>query len=334
MKKIVYIGNHLKTANPTTLELLSKLLKDSGFQVAVYSNQRLKVVRLLQMCWGVIKHSNANYVLIDTYSTSNFYYALVISQLARFLKILYVPILHGGNLPKRLKTHPKLAKLVFKNAFMNIAPSNYLKEVFQNSNFETQFIPNGIELKKYAFKQRKNLQPKLLWVRAFDTIYNPFMAIEVLRILKKKYPKATLCMVGADKDGTLKKAKEVAAEKGLSNAIVFTGYLKKAVWIEMSKKHDIFINTTTVDNTPVSVVEAMALGLPIVSTNVGGIPFLINEGETGCLVASNNAMQMVFEIEKLLENSGNSLQMAINARTMVTNFDVNQVQNQWNELLK
>lgn len=329
----MYIGNHLTSANPTTLDLLSKLLMSNGFQVKIYSNQQYKLLRLLHMCWGVFTNTNANYVLIDTYSTVNFYYALVISQLARLCSISYIPILHGGNLPERLKTNPKLCSYIFKHSLVTIAPSNYLQVEFQQKGFKTQFIPNAIELKKYPFKQRTVLAPNLLWVRAFDAIYNPTMAIEVLEILKTTYPNATLCMVGADKDGSLKKVIKFAKEKGLLNSIEFTGYLSKEEWIEKSKNYAIFMNTTTIDNTPVSVIEAMALGLPVVSTNVGGLPYLIQDDKTGYLVAAGDAAAMAFKIGVLLQHPKKALVISRHAREMVTAFDGTKVKEQWIQLL-
>ena len=110
MKKILYIGNHLKAKNPTTLELLTKMLRNNNFKVIVYSNKSNKLLRLLDMCWGVIKHRKADYLLIDTYSTFNFYYAFFTSQLARLFSLKYIPILHGGNLPKRIENSPFLCK--------------------------------------------------------------------------------------------------------------------------------------------------------------------------------------------------------------------------------
>ena len=61
----------------------------------------------------------------------------------------------------------------------------------------------------------------------------------------------------------------------LNQKIEFVGYLRKIEWLELARDHDIFINTSTIDNMPVSILEMMALGLPIISTNVGGIPFIL-----------------------------------------------------------
>lgn len=334
MKKLIYIGNNLDAKNPTTMVLLSALLAEIGFKVSLYSNKNNKLVRLLHMCFGVVKHRNADYLLIDTYSTYNFYYAVITSQLARIFNLKYIPILHGGNLPKRLNRNPFLSNLVFKHSKVNIAPSNYLLEHFKKQGFKTIFIPNAIELKNYNFKSRKKFSPKLFWVRAFQEIYNPVLGLKVLEVLKEKYPEVVLCMVGPDKDGTLKEVNKMAQDKGLTNSIECTGFLKKEDWIKKSEGYDIFINTTTVDNTPVSVLEAMALGLPVVSTNVGGIPYLIKDSVNGILVENNNEQAMARAIVKLLENQIETQMMTKNARTLVEGFDVEVVKKEWRKLLE
>ena len=333
MKKLVYIGNNLDLKNPTTMVLLSALLEEIGFEVSIYSNKKNKLIRLLAMCFGVFKHRKANCLLIDTYSTSNFYYAVLTSQLARFFNLNYIPVLHGGNLPKRLNNSPFLSNLLFKYSKVNIAPSNYLLEKFQQEGFQTQFISNAIVIKNYPFKLRTALAPKILWVRAFDTIYNPIMALKVLVVLKKTHPEASLCMVGPDKDGSLMNVKKLAKELGIQNAVEFTGLLDKKDWIKKSETFDVFINTTTVDNTPVSVLEAMALGLPVVSTNVGGIPYLINNEVTGVLVENNKELAMANAIVKLIESPIETKIMTKNARTLVEGFDVAIVKQQWYKLL-
>ncbi|MFT4856308.1 MAG: glycosyltransferase involved in cell wall biosynthesis [Algoriphagus sp.] len=334
MRKIVYVGNNLPAKNPTTLVQLSALLGESGFNVTIYSTKKNKLLRLFAMCNGVLKHRNADYLLIDTYSTTNFLYALIVSQLARLLSIKYIPILHGGNLPIRLQQNPWLSRLIFVNSYVNVAPSKYLLNKFKKRNFNTVFIPNVIAIEKYAFEERVKLQPKVLWVRAFDKIYNPLMAIKVLILLKLKYPKAKLCMVGPDKDGSMEQAKELAEQKGVLNSVEFTGILTKKAWITKAEEFDIFINTTTVDNIPVSVIEAMALGLPVVSTNVGGMPYLITDSVDGILVESNNAVMMKGEIIELLNNVDKVKKITKNARKKAEKFDAVFVKQQWINLLK
>ena len=333
--KILYIGNNLvkKTNYATSMDILSSLLKLEGFTIYKSSSKSNKIRRMIEMCFAIIRYKNkVEYVLLDTYSTSNFYYALLTSQLCRLFKVKYLPILHGGNLPYRLKQNPKLSSLIFNNSFQNIAPSGYLKYEFEIKGYKSLLIPNVIPIANYTFKERKKITPKLLFVRAFASIYNPTMAIEVLKELKKKYPEATLCMIGPDKDGTLKDVKHLINTYDLQDSVEITGVLSKKEWHEKSKDFDIFINTTNVDNTPISVIEAMALGLPVVSTNVGGLPYLISNNIDGVLVDKEQPLLMADQIHKIIEKNKSSF--AKKARSKVENFDWSVVKNEWLKLLQ
>ena len=336
MKKnnILYIGNNLveKTNYATSMDILSSLLKLEGFAIYKSSSKSNKILRLLEMCFAVFHYrTKVNYVLIDTYSTSNFYYALLTSQLCRLFRLKYLPILHGGNLPYRLHHNPTLSSLIFNNSFQNIAPSGYLKHEFEIKGYTTLLIPNVIPIIKYNFKNRLRLLPKLLYVRSFAKIYNPTMAIEVLKELKKTYSKAVLCMVGPDKDGTLNDVQLLIDRYELHDSVEITGVLSKSEWHKKSEEFDIFINTTNVDNTPISVIEAMALGLPVVSTNVGGLPYLIDDNKDGVLVDKEQPILMAKKIVEIIEENKSSF--AKMARCKVENFDWSVVRRQWLKLL-
>ena len=333
---ILYLGNNLKSKNTnlTTLAQLSNLLKSEGYSIKTASSVRNQFLRLLSMLWAIIKYSSRiDYVLIDTYSTKNFYYALATSQLCRFLKLKYIPILHGGDLPSRLDKSEKFSTLIFSNSYKNVAVSNYLKYEFDTRGFESIFIPNVLELEKYNFFKRGFSNPKLLYVRAFANIYNPEMAVKVLNEIKKEYPEAILCMVGPEKDSSFKNCKALAKKLQIENSIEFTGMLTKNEWHKKSEQYNIFINTTNIDNAPVSVMEAMALGLPVVSTNAGGMPFLIENNKTGILVNKNDINAMVNAIFSICKNEEITNQLVINARKLVESHDWNKVKFLWRNIL-
>jgi glycosyltransferase involved in cell wall biosynthesis len=84
----------------------------------------------------------------------------------------------------------------------------------------------------------------------------------------------------------------------------------------------------------VSVIEAMALGLPVISTNVGGIPFLLNDNENALLVSKNSVSEMVFAIQTIIENPKKTKAIVNNARLLSETFDWKNVKNNWNEILK
>jgi glycosyltransferase involved in cell wall biosynthesis len=333
--KLLYIGNKLASHGntETSIELLGRFLEMEGYEMYYASSYKNKIIRMLDMIFKTIQYSRkVEYVLIDVYSTQNFWFAFISSQLCRILKLKYISILHGGNLPERINNNFFISKLIFNNSYKNSAPSKYLYEIFNKANFKNViYIPNTINIENYSFKERENLVPRLLWVRSFSTIYNPIMAIKTLSRLKKDFPNAKLCMVGPDKENLLNKIKLVAKE--LNVEVEFTGKLTKKEWIKLSEDYNVFINTTNFDNTPVTVIEAMALGLPVVSTNVGGIPFLLVNNKNGLLVNVNDSEAMASAIKTLFSNRNLYETIVSNARNKSETFDWNVIKKNWSEIL-
>lgn len=334
MKNVLYVGNALSQQgkNVTSVEILGTRLRQFC-KVKTASSKQNKLLRILDMVLLVLKNGRStDYVLIDTYSTINFYYALIISQISRVLKIKYIPILHGGNLEQRLKHNPNMSRLIFGNAYRLVSPSNFLKERFKSYGYENvEYIQNTIEIEDFVFYRRDISVIKLFWLRSFTSIYNPTSAVLILEELIKRGYNAELVMVGPEIDGSMKVAKQLAIDKNLN--VKFTGKLSKNEWIKLSENYNIFINTTNFDNMPVSVIEAMALGLPIVSTNVGGLPFLISHNEDGLLVPPNDVNAMVDAIIELKEDISLKDKLVVNARKKIEKFDWDEVRVKWERLL-
>lgn len=291
---------------------------------------------MLHMIMGFLRYRrSASLVLLDTYSTSAFWYAWLLAQMCRAFGIPYIPILHGGELENRLKRSSIASRLIFMNASRIVSPSLFLQSVFRQYGYpEVIFIPNSVQLELYTFITRIDFSPRLLWVRAFHKMYQPLMAIHVVKKLTYRYPNCKLLMVGQDKDGSLEICKRLAAEYNVSENIEFVGFLPKADWTGRAKNYDIFINTTSADNMPVSVIEAMALGLPVVSTNVGGIPYLIEDGVNGFIVDKNDVDGMVKAVDVICENRDVGHLFAARARRIVEAYDWAKVRHQWNALFR
>jgi len=335
LKRTLYIGNHLSHGGgyPSVAESMAPLLMPE-VTLHLVSSKRQKVIRMVDMLWAILLSGRKEQpVVIDVYSTLNFYYAYFCGLLCRILGISYICILHGGNLPYRLKRSPMMSRMLFGGARDLVAPSGYLQAAFLKSGYAASVIPNFIPIENYPFKLRSKVEPRLLWVRAFDATYNPQMAIRVLHLLADKYPQAALCMVGPDKDGSMNSCRQLAQELGIADRVQFTGRLTKREWIELSSDYDLFINTTNFDNTPVSVIEAMALGLPVVSTNVGGMPFLLEDGTTGLLSPKEDAVAFTAQVRKLLEERGLAGGISRYARQITENFGWERVMPLWVEIL-
>jgi len=334
-KKILYLGNQLSQhgKNETGVEFLGNKLGTWGYSIKQVSSCKNPIARLFHMLWSVLCFSSSNSViLIDTYSTTNFWYAYFSAFLAQLKGIPYICILHGGNLPIRLKKSPKASGFLFKKSLRNVAPSKYLIHQFKQQGYgDVFFVPNGFELSNYKFKLRKVLAPKILWVRSFSEIYHPILAIKVLQELLKTYPEAELTMIGPQDDSVYPKCKAYAEKYRLP--VTFTGKLSKQEWIKRSENFDIFLNTTNFDNTPMSLMEAAALGIPLISTRVGGIPYLIENNKHALLVEPNQLHAMTEALKEILENPLEAYNRALSARELVENFDWKNIKDKWIKIL-
>jgi phenylacetate-CoA ligase len=335
MNRLIYIGNNLggKTKYTPQLSTLSGLLKKEGYTFKIASSKLNKFLRIFDMLFTVLWFSNkSKIVLIDTFGAFNFFFAVAVSQLCRIVGISYIPILRGGNLPDRFINNPCSTRLLFKYSFINVTPSNYLKTELEKVGYTADIIPNIIDIQNYSFKKRTNYSPKLLYVRAFHQIYNPTMAIRVLHKLQKTHPEATLCMIGPPKDASFEATKVLAKALGVEDSVTYTGVLSKKEWHQEAVNYDIFINTTNVDNTPVSVMEAMAMGLPVVTTNVGGIPYLLEDKKDALLVPVNNDEAMTLAIVSIVEGKLDVEKLVKNARYKVEQFDWSKIRYRWIDL--
>jgi len=332
---ILYLGNKLSCHGftPTGVETLGNRLKQIT-KVYTSSNKKNKLFRLFDMLFSIIKYrKKIDIIFIDFYSGLAFFYGIFCSVIARLLNIRYIPIIRGGNISMSIRKYFWISTKIFNKSYLNIAPSKYIEKVFHNYDYKIQYLPNYIELKNYDFKVRRNCKPKLLWVRSFHKVYNPKMAIKVLDKLLKIYPNAELCMVGPEKDGMMASTKELAESLKIRDHIIFTGLLTKKQWVDLSSSYDIFINTTNFDNMPVSVMEAMALGFPIVSTNVAGLKYLHQDKNDALLINKNDVNAMVSSINDLLNDCELSELLSKNAREKAKDFDWNVVKNQWKNLI-
>jgi glycosyltransferase involved in cell wall biosynthesis len=174
-----------------------------------------------------------------------------------------------------------------------------------------------------------------VWLRAFHQIYNPSLAIRVVALLADEFPDVRLTMVGPDKgDGSLPAAQQLAEELGVQEKVNFIGGVPKGDVPAWLNKGDIFINTTDVDNTPISVLEAMACGLCVVSTNVGGIPYLLDDQRNALLVPPNDAEMMAAAVRRILLDSSLAKRLSGSARMKTEGFSWSKVLPIWEELFQ
>jgi len=337
MIHITYVGNFLSKHgfNPTYSEALVPKLCEEGLAVRAASSLRNPLLRLFNMgtaVWNAPRKNSC--VIVDLCSGPRaFPAAYAVSTICRITRKPYVVVMHGGNLPALLSTSRSRLLSILRGAERVVSPSTYLANEF-SKYVEVEVIPNALSVRNYSYKQRNSVRPTFLYLRAFHTRYGPLTAIKAFAIVRLEYPDARLVMAGPEIDDVLPKCKSLAREYGLEDSIEFLGRVPKSRIPELGQQCDVFLNPTFVDNTPVSIVEAMAMGMCIVATNVGGLPHLLQDGETALLVPPEDEQAMAKAILRLLREPELASRLSRSARASAEFMDWTAVLPKWIDLIQ
>lgn len=319
----------------TTQEfLISSLLRsDVRYEITAVSSSLNRYVRLFEMSFTTIRlNRSIDIGIISVYGGASSVVEHTVSALCKVFGVPTVMVLHGGALPMFAGRYPYWMRSLLSRASVVVAPSSYLADSMRlYTRTRIRIIPNMIDETKYSYKQRNYVAPRLFWMRSFHAVYNPHMALEVVSRLRTKYPGVKLVMAGMDK-GELASCIELADRLGLNTQVEFPGFINAQQKKELALGADIFINTSRIDNTPVAHLEAAALGLPIVTTDVGGISHIFEHEENALLVPNEDADEMVAQIERLLEMPTLAAKLSQNGRAVAERSFWSRVQPQWDRL--
>jgi glycosyltransferase involved in cell wall biosynthesis len=336
-KPVLMVGNFLSATHGVrgVCEELAARLPPLGWPVLTTSSEPRKAARVADMLRTAWRERGAYAVAqVDVYSGAAFVWAEAVCWTLRRAGKPYVLTLHGGNLPAFARRWPGRVRRLLASAEAVTAPSAYLREQLRPFRRDIKLQPNPLDIGRYEFRLRAAPQPRLVWLRAFHRMYNPALAPAVVARLAPEFPELTLTLTGPDKgDGSLQNVREVAERLGVADRVTFAGAVEKRGVGGRLNGGDIFLNTTNVDNTPVSVLEAMACGLCVVSTNVGGLPYLLRDGEDALLVPRNDVGAMAAAVRRVLTEPGLGARLSSRARRKAEECDWGNVLPQWDELL-
>lgn len=315
---------------------LAQRLQADGWSVTLTSSRQRRLTRLLDVLATIVSTRRSIEVAqIDVYSGRAFVLAEVAAwTLRRFSKPI-VLTLHGGDLPRFAERHQDRVARLLRAADAVTAPSSYLQRSFENVRDDIRVIPNAVEVSAYDTSVRSPPAPELIWLRAFDQLYRPTLAIEALELLRQRWPHARLSMIGPDKgDGSRALVEQRCRELDLQDHVELRGPIRKSEVPSALARADLFLNTSSVDNTPVSVIEAMACGLCVISTDVGGLPDLIADGDTGLLTDAESATALARAAARVLSEPELAARLSSNARKFAETLDWSHVLPLWHDLFR
>jgi glycosyltransferase involved in cell wall biosynthesis len=299
------------------IEDLAQELRQAGYRTICVSRFRSRPLRVADLLSrALLSRSKYDIAVVDLYSGAAFLWGEALSFVFRMLGRPFVISLHGGGLPEFAAGRPRRVAACLGRAAGVTAPSGYLRDRLRPYCGRIRLIPNPLHLKSYPYRLRARVRPEIVWVRGFHAMYNPELAVRVVARLAPEFPDIHLVMV-----------------VGVAGRIDFTGPIPHAEVAQRMSSADIFINTSNIDNTPLSVLEAMACGLCVVTTDAGGIPYLVEDGCDAISVPRDDPERMAAALRSILTDEALAQRLSGRARRKAAAFDWPAVLPVWEELL-
>lgn len=234
----------------------------------------------------------------------------------------------SGEATDHLKTWKRTAIPTVRLFDMIIAPSGYLVDVFAEHGLKARTIFNFVNAERYRLRERKPLRPMFLSNRNFDSLYNVSCTLRAFALIQKKFPEAELIVAG---DGEEKeKLYRLTEELNLKN-VEFLGAVAPEKMPEIYDRADVYLNSPNIDNMPNSIIEAFSCGLPVISTDAGGIPYIVENEKTGLLVERNDHEALARAAIRILESDKLAQDIIANARRECIKYSWSNVRGQWLE---
>ena len=187
-----------------------------------------------------------------------------------------------------------------KRADVVVVPSGFLREVFEARGVETTVVPNIVDLARFSPADSPPPGPHVVVTRNLEPVYDVATALRAFARVVSRVPSARLTIAGSGPQRA--ELEQLASKLGIENRVRFTGRLDNTELPALYRTASVALNSSLADNMPISLLEAMASGVPIVSTRVGGIPHFVEDGTTALLVPTGDAVAMADAIVRLLDD--------------------------------
>ena len=206
---------------------------------------------------------------------------------------------HSGELESHIINWRKTALPTMRKFDEIVVPSQFLVDVYTKYGLTAKAIYNFVDGANFKFRERETLQSTFLSNRNFEAHYHVSDVLRAFQIIQKRFATAKLFVAGFGTEEL--QLKDLAKELKLEN-VEFVGKISNEEMARLYERTDIYLNTSIVDNMPLSFIEAFSCGLPIVSYSTGGIPYLVENNQTGLLVKTKDFENLARKAIFLLEN--------------------------------
>ena len=294
--------------------------------------QRMKYVRTIMttlLYWGMLVSRLWKHDVIHIFSASYYSYLLCVVPAILVGKLYGKKILlnyHSGEAEDHLCTWKLTAVPVMRLSDMIVVPSGYLVDVFAQFGLTARAIFNVVELDVFQYRERRPMLPVFLTTRLHEPLYNVPCVLRAFARIQERYGEATLTVGG---DGWMRPQLEaLAQELGLKN----TRFVGRVPFEKMPALYDnahIYLTATDLDNMPLSVIECLSCGVPVVTTDAGGVPYIVTHEQTALIVRRGDHEALAAQAIRLLTDPELALRVARNGRQSCRRFTWPEVRDQW-----
>jgi glycosyltransferase involved in cell wall biosynthesis len=235
---------------------------------------------------------------------------------------------HSGEAGDHLARFGPLVHPWLRMADALVVPSEYLRRVFAGHDHAARVIPNVVDTSRFRFRERAPLRPRLLSARSLEPHYAVENNLRAYALLKRRHPEATLTVAG---DGSQQdRLRRFGATLGAG--VRFVGGVAPARMADLLDGSDVFVNSSLIDNQPVSILEAFAAGVSVVTTGTGDIANMVRHEENGLIVPPQDPAALADAVSSLLAQPERAACMARRARAEVERYTWPRVREAWAEV--
>lgn len=317
--RILQIANYTDNGGGISVQvrLLKDLLRREGYICDIVSTKGSVARRLKTICSLLSIGGRYDVLHIHACSDWGFLPAVLGVSIGRIFKKRIVLTFHGGGAEDFFQKKPKLVKYYLNRTSANIVLSEFIGHVFDRYGISYSIIPNILEEEDIVFRHRNEIHPWFICIRSLTETYNIKCTLKAFGIVQEKYPEARLTLLG---DGHLKSELEQYVSDSHLQNVFFVGQVPNTEIYRYLDEADIMVSSSRFDNMPVSVLEGFRAGLLVISSNVGGVPYMITDGQNGLLFKNDDNRQMAQKMITALENPDATLRMIENARRRLEDY--------------
>ncbi|MCA0239471.1 MAG: glycosyltransferase family 4 protein [Proteobacteria bacterium] len=255
---------------------------------------------------GVLWRATARADVLHVMANSGWSWHLFAAPAIWVAAVRRVPVVvnyRGGEAAAFLARSHRLVRWSMRRAAALVVPSGFLQQVFGGHAIPALVVPNIVDLSRFRPQaDGEAIALHVVVARNLEPIYDNASALRAFALLRKALPQASMTIAGSGPEAAM--LERLAHSLGVADAVRFAGRLDRDEMAALYRSADVMLNPSQVDNMPNSLLEALASGVPIVSTDVGGVPFMVQNGKTALLVPAGDAAAMAAALQRVLAERG------------------------------